>query len=613
MDYNRNSKPVQDFCHKGQTGAGCSLRSSFEPGTLCPDASEPGPTGVVPTTRTCDPVVPRNDDEEANYGHGVRLLCVSSQNFGLTLTKTTAPFSQRNAILKTSNPLILSAYLLVVFLHALCGLSISECSVVLPWLELLINLANLSVANHPMENRASIHLHSDIRSVLDALGFHSESVRYVCCPSCFQLYSTHSPDPNHPPHLPDACTHRRTPASPPCDARLSRTRFLRGKGTKVFIKEFYYYPLKDWLADMLHRPGMEDILGQIGNTRDAGDEETMDDIFDGSALRNLKDNRGLPFLRTCGSELRLLFGLSVDAYNPFHNKQAGKKASSTAISLVCYNIPKGQRLLVHNVHVLAIIPGPHEPSLSEINHLLSPVVEEFCEFWDPGVWYSSTPNYEHGRLARCALGLLIVDLKAARQVAGCASHSANQFCMYCQVAKDDINNIDHHGWAEAPLEVHRKHALAWKNAPNEKVRAELFERHGVRWSALLELPYWDLKTFTIIDTMHTALLGNLHRHCVKIWRMNHHWADSLGEELLHPSNAASILPSEEVMLKALLDLQYAPISKLSKLPIKVLRRLCEEKDILPAIRRDQNNRTALLRRLKEYVGVAPLSFSDKLL
>jgi len=328
----------------------------------------------------------------------------------------------------------------------------------------------------------------------------------------------------------------------------------------------------------------------------------MNDIFDGSALQNLKDSVGQPFLRTCGSELRLLFGISVDAYNPLHNKQAGKKVSSTAISLVCYNLPKGQRLLVHNVHVLAIIPGPREPSLSEINHLLFPVVEEFQEFWDPGVWYSSTPNYRHGRLVRCALGPLIVDLKAARQVAGCASHSANQFCMYCLVVKDDINNIDYHGWEEVPLEVHKKRALAWKSAPTEKARVKLFEKYGVRWSVLLELPYWDLKTFTIIDAMHTALLGNFHRHCTKVWRMDHHWPDGLGEEFSHPPNTASTPPSEEVVLKAMQDLQYAPASKLAKLPIKVLRRLCEEKDILPAIRREQNNRTVLLRRLKEYVS-----------
>jgi hypothetical protein len=465
-----------------------------------------------------------------------------------------------------------------------------------------------------MEKRQPTNLYSDIRSVIDVFGFQAESIRFVCCPSCFKLYPTDSPDPDRCQDVPDVCRYKRTPASPPCDAHLSRTRFIRGREIKGFIKEFYYYSLKDWLADMLHRPGMENTLweGQVAGSHNTDPGGTMADIFDGTAVRNLKDNLGQPFLRTCGSELRLLFGLSVDAYNPLHNKQAGKKVSSTAISLVCYNLPKGQRLLVHNVHVLAIIPGPHEPSLSEINHLLTPVVEEFQEFWDPGVWYSSTPTYKHGRLVKGALGPVILDLKAARQVTGCASHSATQFCMYCLVVKDDINNIDHHRWEEVSLKVHKKRALAWKSAPTEKARAKLFEKYGIRWSALLDLPYWDLKTFTVIDAMHTALLGNLHRHCTIIWRMDHRWADGVGEELCHPQNAASTPPSEEVMSKAMLDLQYAPASKLSKLPIKVLRRLCEAKDVLPTIRRNQNNRTALMRHLKEYVGFAPLPSRDEL-
>ena len=91
--------------------------------------------------------------------------------------------------------------------------------------------------------------------------------------------------------------------------------------------------------------------------------------------------------------------------------------------------------------------------------------------------------------------------------------------------------------------------------------------------------------------------------------MDHRWADGLGEELVQPPNGATKPPSEEVMLKAMLDLERAPASKLSMLPIKVLKRLCEEKDVLPPVRREQNNRTVLLRHLKDYVRflVFPLS------
>ena len=480
----------------------------------------------------------------------------------------------------------------------------AECNTVLPWLELTVGVDSTAIdISRPPTRRHDPQLYSNIRSAMKALALQIESRRYACCPTCFKPYPT---DQANERSTPDNCDHRKTPTSPSCGTQLTRTRMLYGKERRRFIKEVYYYPLKDWLADIIHRPGMEDILykSQICADGSPGAPELMGDIFHGGVFRNFKDHRGLPFLGRHGSELRLLFGLSVDAYNPLHNKQAGKKVSSTVISLICYNIPKDQRLLVENVHVLAIIPGPREPSLSETNHLLDPVVDELGEFWDPGVWYTSTPAYRYGRLVRGALVPLIVDLKAARQVTGCASHSAKQFCMYCGLTKDEINDIDHHNWEATTLAGHKKYAVAWRDAQSEKDRANLFEKHGVRWSVLLKLPYWDLKAFTIVDTMHTSLLGNFHRHCTIIWGMDDRWPDGLGEGVPHSVKRTAVSPSEEQMAKAELELRYAPASKLKELPIKVLRQLCENKDVLPTARREHNNRTMLVKRLLEYVSIA---------
>ena len=497
-----------------------------------------------------------------------------------------------------------SAYLLAAFLHVVCGVSMAECSVILPWLELMnTHSAAPATILYSADRNKTPQLYSDIRSVMKSLALEVESRRHICCPSCFKLYPAHQVDERS---IPDVCKDRKTPTSSQCGARMTRTRTLYGKERRYFIKEVFYYPLKDWVADVLHRPGMEDIMFMT-QTHDKGNRGTpqpMEDVFDGQIFRDLKDYRGLPFLGRHGSELRLLFGLSVDAYNPLHNKQAGKKVSSTVISLICYNIPKNRRLLVENMHVLTIVPGPTEPSLSEINHLLSPVVDELGEFWDPGVWYTSTPAYKHGRLVRGGLVPLIVDLKAARQVTGCASHSAKHFCMYCGLKKDEINDIDYHKWEVTTLADHKKYAIAWRDARSEKERAILFENYGVRWSVLLELPYWDLKAFTIVDTMHTSLLGNLHRHCTLVWGMDDRSLDGLAEWIADPVGRTTSPPSEEQMVKARLDLRHAPASKMELLSIKVLRQLCVEKDVLPIARRDHNNRTMLMRKLLEYVRMA---------
>ena len=58
-----------------------------------------------------------------------------------------------------------------------------------------------------------------------------------------------------------------------------------------------------------------------------------------------------------------------------------------------------------------------------------------------------------------------------------------------------------------------------------------FESHGVRYSELLRLPYWDPTTFTILDTMHAMFLDNLKRHCRTIWGMDVKFQDGDGTEM----------------------------------------------------------------------------------
>ncbi|TFK80420.1 hypothetical protein K466DRAFT_452191, partial [Polyporus arcularius HHB13444] len=60
---------------------------------------------------------------------------------------------------------------------------------------------------------------------------------------------------------------------------------------------------------------------------------------------------------------------------------------------------------------------------------------------------------------------------------------------------------------------HRRLAAQWRDAATEAERRDLFKEHGVRWSELLRLPYWDPIRFPVVDPMHNLLLGNLRHHC----------------------------------------------------------------------------------------------------
>ncbi|KAG2746171.1 hypothetical protein P692DRAFT_201867965 [Suillus brevipes Sb2] len=58
----------------------------------------------------------------------------------------------------------------------------------------------------------------------------------------------------------------------------------------------------------------------------------------------------------------------------------------------------------------------------------------------------------------------------------------------------------------------RRLAELWKNASTSAERNKLFSLHGVRWSTLWRLSYWDPSHQVVVDTMHCLLEGLAHDH-----------------------------------------------------------------------------------------------------
>ncbi len=187
---------------------------------------------------------------------------------------------------------------------------------------------------------------------------------------------------------------------------------------------------------------MEDLLDR--DVFADGSLECQKDIWDGTVLRNLVGPDGRPFItgRTEPSEGRYVFSLCWDGLNPLGNKEAGKKVSVGAIYLCCLNLPVEQRYERENLFLVGIIPGPNEPSREQLNHLVEPLIDDFVEFWEPGFFFESTPQYPNGRSALGAIVPVICDLPATRQICGFSSHSAKFICSYCWLKKDDINDVN---------------------------------------------------------------------------------------------------------------------------------------------------------------------------
>jgi hypothetical protein len=111
---------------------------------------------------------------------------------------------------------------------------------------------------------------------------------------------------------------------------------------------------------------------------------TMQNIFHGEMLRDFKGHDGEHFGHK-KDEGRYVFSLGIDFFNPLSNKQARKKASVGIISLICLNLPPDLPYKLEYMCLVGIIPGPHEPPLTTLNHYLTLLVDDFLDFWDPGI------------------------------------------------------------------------------------------------------------------------------------------------------------------------------------------------------------------------------------
>ena len=75
-----------------------------------------------------------------------------------------------------------------------------------------------------------------------------------------------------------------------------------------------------------------------------------------------------------------------------------------------------------------------------------------------------------------------------------------------------MEHFDPVAWPKRDLLEHKAHAEAWRDAQSEAERELIFQEHGIRWTELLRLPYWDPIKFTAIDSMHNLYLGIVKTH-----------------------------------------------------------------------------------------------------
>ena len=407
----------------------------------------------------------------------------------------------------------------------------------------------------------------DIRSAKKLFNLEPTTITYAVCPKCSATYRVASGK-----QLPITCNRKRIGRGSACGATLTKLIIKDVDGERMNIrtpiKPFVMQDFDAFKAGLLSRPGMEAILerGALFN-----DTDDIWDVKDGTTIKNLLGPDGKPFWDGLKRrELRLLWNLSIDWFNPRGNKAAGKVTSTGSIVMACLNLPPSLRYKPENLFLVGVIPGPSEPSVEEVEHFIAPLVEMMERSWRHGTKFERTESSKHGRTERSMLAVIVMDMVAARKITGCASHSSKDFfCSLCSLGKCDINNLDRRTWPTRTREVLKKAAEEWRDATTASERKRLFKKNGVRWSPFWSLEYYDPTKMVVTDPMHNLFLGLVQFHIQEV----------LGISIEEAQNDQGRPVTEKEMDNAKRDLGALNTKALHRARIPVLKKLCGENGI----------------------------------
>ena len=359
-----------------------------------------------------------------------------------------------------------------------------------------------------------------LKSIHSILGLNSDDfIQYVVCSKCDSVYELASCVQRNSfgTLVAKCCIHIEFPCHPLRTKRKQcGTSLLQRvcRGTKVSFqpyKVYAYYPIKTALARLFNRKGFFSLCEQW-RTR-CTSSEYMGDIYDGQVWKDWQCWDGRDFLATPYS---LAVTLNLDWFQPFSHVNY----SVGVIYMVILNLPREERYKVENIILVSIIPGPKEPKLT-INSFLTPLVDELKELWD-GISVSISTPVKGDVVIRLAVICVACDIPAVRKMCGFAGHSACLGCSKCKYKFKhqswgmDFSGYDRSEWQMRNFIEHREHANKYLSARTVTERKTCLGKYGARYSILLDLPYFDVVRYHIIDPMHNLLLGSA-KHVMKTW------------------------------------------------------------------------------------------------
>lgn len=340
--------------------------------------------------------------------------------------------------------------------------------------------------------------------------------KYVVCRQCHTLYNYDSCKenvgsrivsknckniafPNHPHHS----------KRQPCNCPLLKS--VEVKSGQVFLypcKIYCYTSLISSLQQLFLRPYFYQQC-QHWKTR-SNDTGLLKDVYDGAVWKQFQSL----FL----SSLAVGVMLNIDWFQPYSHTVS----SVGVVYLTIMNLSRHIRSKRENIILLGIIPGPGEPS-HDINTYLTPLVEELLLLRTGVPFQVVTASGIEKMTLQGFLLCVSCDLPASRKTCGFLSHSAALGCSKCfRSFSGSVGNMNYSGfncssWRERTNDDHRKRVEETKKCTSKSTQLKKEIELGCRYSALLDLPYFDPVRMHVIDPMHNLFLGSGKR-MMTIWQ-----------------------------------------------------------------------------------------------
>lgn len=366
---------------------------------------------------------------------------------------------------------------------------------------------------------------STISGALSKFQLNTKTIQYAVC-ACHCIYPPVSSPGSSGLAYPERCNNFPTPEIQ-CTEELLDTGT---DGTHRPKKTFVYHDFKDYLAMLMSRGDIERAMDEACDDLQASlssPPRIVKNPFEAQFLREFRGPNPMRLFVDRGDEGRYAFALHVDFFNPEGMSIRGPSTSSGIISMACLNLPPDVQYKPENIYLAGIIPGPKQPSLEHLNHYIWPLVDDMVTAWNQGIRFSRTANYPNGRVTRSAVALVICDLPAARHLAAFAGVRSHFFCSACNCYhKTNYARTDFHNWTTRDRDKTRHFAEQWRDAPTSAERDKIFKEHGVRYSELWRLPYWDPARQLVVDSMHCILEGLVQYHVRSLLRLTNETLDA---------------------------------------------------------------------------------------